>query len=198
MTESIETPEVAEGIDVPFTDEEIKDFIDGGVPSFHTVLEVWREVLKPAADEAVKKVTPQYANRITSEYRELAFADMNDFRDSYFAKIAELQEILATEIASDVECLTWATPEEDVENNTSHYLNLLTQWQLAVLGWEIAWECTNADAAIEIAAISEVHKMFFGPTGLTAFLDNIKFEFTEADSAELARVLNDFRGGADE
>ena len=193
FSESIEGPETGE----PFTDDEIRDFMERGpeAPSFHPVLEVWREVLRPAATEATTKVTPQWASRIIQSYPQIQFADMNAVRDSYFGKILQLAKVLDLEIEEDDECLGYTTPEEDVEHNAHHYKNLLLNWQLAFLQWELDWDCTDDHAAVELAAISEVHKMFFGQNGITAFLDNIKFEFTESDSAYLAEALQELKDG---
>ena len=182
------------------TDQDLRDLellgsTDGDtVPSYHTILEVWREVLKPAAVEARKKVTPRWASNMVAQYAGVTFADCNELRDRYFAKIAELLNILTLEIGTDPDCLSYTTPEDDALENSTHYKNLLLQWQLAVLNWEMEWDCTQPHAGAEIAAISEVHKMFFGDTGLTQFLDNIKFEFTEDDQQQLADALNEFRG----
>ena len=176
------------------TDESIREFIDGTEPpAYHPVLEVWREVLRPAAAEATKRVTPQWANRIVASYSGIDFADMERVRDSYFGKIAQLGAILEQEIDGDDECLNPATPEEDVAENAHHYKNLLLNWQLQFLQWELEWECTSPDAAVELAAISEVHKMFFSATGVTAYLDNIRFEFTEDDQADLGAALEELR-----
>lgn len=167
---------------------------EGEVPTFHPVLEVWREVLKPAAAEGTKKVTPQWASRMVSTYARLDYADMEDVRDRYFGKLAELSHILDLEIASDENCLSYSTPEEDAEHNSLHYKQLLIDWQRQFLQWELDWACTEESAVAELAAISEAHKMFFSETGITAYLDNIKFQFTEADSNDLAEALNDLRG----
>jgi hypothetical protein len=180
------------------TDEAIEGFIDnhgGEMPPFNPVLRVWREVLAPAAGEADAKVTPQWANRMVTSFQGLEYGQMNVFRDRYFGKILELAALLNEEIDSDEDCLTYHSPEEDVEHNSGHYRNLLTSWQLAILGWEMAWETTDEYAAVELAAISEVHKMFFGPTGITAYLDNIKFEYTEADQQQLAWALQELKDG---
>ena len=48
-------------------------------------------------------------------------------------------------------------------------------------------------AAVAGAVTSELHDMFFGATGLTQYLDNIKFEFTEADQRALADSLIEAR-----
>jgi hypothetical protein len=176
------------------TDDEIQEFIEGSEPpKYHTILQVWREVLRPAADEAKKRITPQWANRIVTSYTGVSFGDMADFKDLYFGKIMELDQVLLAEIEADDECLNAATPEEDVEQNTFHYINVLTDWQKTFLSWELDWDCTHPDAALELAAIAEVHKMFFEQTGLVALLDQIKFEFTDADREQLAAELEDLR-----
>lgn len=187
--ETIETPAI--------NDDEIASFIDGGKePTFHPILMVWREVLKPAVGEKDSAVTPAWANKICATYQGIRFADMNGFRDTYFAKILTLAALLDAEIATDDECLLQTTPEEDVVDNGDHYRALLTTWQLEILSWEINWDCTSWNAEIEVAAISEVHKMFFGQTGLTSFLDNIQFQFTEADQAELIVALEALKAGS--
>lgn len=177
----------------------VQDILDdANAAAYHTILEVWREVLKPARAERTKRITPQWANRICTTYREISFADMLEFRDRYFDKITELEGILLAELDGDDECLKFATPEEDVEFNTHHYMNILIDWQKAFLTWELEWDCADPDASIELAAISEVHRMFFDPNGLTALLDQIKFEFTDADRDLLADTLQELRDSREE
>lgn len=163
-------------------------------PSYHTLLEVWQQVLAPAAEEATKQVTPTWAARMCGEYKQLQIQEMNTFRDIYFGGIAELGAVLDAEIETDVDALKIDNQAEDALENRHHYLNVLRDWQLTLLQWELDWDCTDADAHIRLAAISEVHKMFFGPTGLTAFLDNIGFEFDEADQEMLGEALEELRG----
>lgn len=162
---------------------------------FHPILMVWREILKPARDELEARITPQWASRIVASYKDVAYADMPTMRDRYYGKIIELLEILEAEIATDDECLSYTTPEDDVENNSQHYRNLLRDWQLRFLGWELEWDCTDPKAGTELAAISEVHKAFFGETGVTQYLDNIRFEYTERDQTELAEALAALKEG---
>jgi hypothetical protein len=157
--------------------------------SYHTILEVWREVLKPAKGEISKRITPQWATRIVNQFPGITYADMPVFRERYFGKILHLASILDDEIAQDDECLNLVSAEEDVESNTSHYLNVLFAWQMQFMQWEIEWDSTADDAAIEIAALSEVHKMFFDPQGLTALLDQINFQFTDTDRDTLGELL---------
>jgi hypothetical protein len=162
-------------------------------PTFHPILEVWREVLKPAEAEGQKKVTPQWASKMVQSYPELKFADCNALRDSYYDKLGVMLGIVVDEILSDDECLTYSTPEEDARENSYHYKAVLLEWQQQFLTWELEWDCTDVDASVELAAISETHKIFFGDTGLTQFLDNIKFEFTESDALEIAAELERVR-----
>jgi hypothetical protein len=46
-----------------------------------------------------------------------------------------------------------------------------------------------------VAALSEVHSMFFSPEGVTGLLDQINFQFTDADrqllQEELQELLNE-------
>lgn len=163
---------------------------------FHTILEVWREVLKPAATESGNRVTAGWAAKIVNSYSGITFDQMNEFRDRYYAKIAQLVEILHKEISTDRDCLTYDTPELDAEENAQHYKNLLQDWQIAILRWELEWDCTDEYAGVELGCISEVHKMFFGQTGLSQFLDNIKLEYTETDQRELAELLEQVRAEA--
>lgn len=168
---------------------------DDGAPAFHTILEVWREVLTPG--EAIKneKITPQWATRMVSKYAGLTFQDMPDFRDRYFAKVEELLQRVVDVIDADPECVNLTTPEEDAEINSRHYVDLLTEWQILVLGWEMDWDCTDPAASAELAAISETHTMFFGSMGLTSLLDNIPFQYTDMHKDALALALQSYKEG---
>jgi hypothetical protein len=180
------------------TDEQltVQDILDdANKVAYHSILEIWREVLKVGEAERSKKITPQWANRICSTYREINFADMPDFRDAYFDKLAELAAILDIEIATDDECLNVTSAEEDVANNGIHYMNLLIEWQKSFLLWELEWEPSNRDASLELAAISEVHRMIFDQQGLTALLDQIQFQVTDTDRELLAGILQELKEG---
>jgi hypothetical protein len=191
MTDPIETIELSE------QDQADLDMLnaDGEEPEFHTVLEVWREVLSNGPELSKEKVTPQWAAKIVANYAGVTFADMENVQAQYFGKIGELAKILDYEISTDKDCLKHSTPSEDATENSGHYKNILRDWQLQFLQWELDWNTRDPYAAVELAAISEVHKMFFGPTGLTAYLDNIQLEYTEADQADLAEALTELRDG---
>jgi hypothetical protein len=156
---------------------------------YHTILESWREVLKPAKEERTKAVTPQWGSLIVNTFKEVTYAQMNDFRDLYYDLIEELYQILVDEIETDENCLTYSTAAEDVEHNSVHYKVLLTQWQATFLMHELAWDCTDPLAGAKIGALSKIHEMFFADVGIVAYLDKINFEFTEDDQAELAKTL---------
>jgi hypothetical protein len=203
--ETIEQPTALDEAEIAAMYGEPDGHSPADAPNYHPILQIWRDVLKPAAKEKHAPITPTWANRITGSYRELNFADMPQFQERYFDLLLELAGIVEAEIATDDECLSYSTPEEDVEHNSTHYKNVLRDWQLTILRRELEWKPQDADAAVELAVISEIHKFYFGSPGqeaLTAFLENIRFEFTEADQAELAEALNELRaeylGGADE
>lgn len=185
------TEQPTEHIEMSDQDEkDLQKMLDGGKePEFHTVLEVWQEVLSNAPVLANDPVTPQWASKMVGTYPGVTFADTPLLHRGYFQKIMELGEILNTEISHDPDCLTYDKAEDDAANNSQHYKNLLRDWQLTFLQWEMDWDPTTTGAACELGAISEVHKMFFGQTGIVPYLDQIKFEFTDQDQQELADAL---------
>ena len=85
--------------------------------------------------------------------------------------------------------------EEDLEVNGTRYKQLLIDWQKAFMLWELDWAPLLQDAAMQIAAISEVHKMFFDQGGLVSLLDQINFTMTDEDTAELAAELQALKDG---
>lgn len=178
--------------------QDLQKLAETGEVTYHTILEVWQHQLAPAGDESTRKVAPGWASRITAMYPQIKMQQMTEFRDRYFGKISELKSILDLEIASDPDCFSYQTPQEDAENNSHHYKNLLLQWQSQIVQWEAGWSCEDELAPVELGAISEVHKMFFNEVGVTAFLDNIGFEFTESDQAEMSAALNELKEASGE
>ena len=189
-----EMPETEADFIEPSEQLTVQDILDEAEDTkYHTILEIWREVMKPAQQERLKKITPQWANRITGSYREVSFRDMNIFKNLYFNKIDEFRAVLDDEISTDAECLNLTSPEEDARLNGFHYLNVLINWQRTLMYWELNWDCSDLSAGCEIAAISEVHRMVFGENGMTGLLDAINFEFTDADRELLAASLQELK-----
>jgi hypothetical protein len=93
----------------------------------------------------------------------MTFKDMPAYRDVYYDKIDQLTESLQHRDRRPMtSASTSPPPRRTSEHNSVHYLNILFTWQKQILSWELDWDCTADDAAIELAAIVEVHKMFFG------------------------------------
>lgn len=176
----------------------VQDILDeangGGEPAaYHAILHLWRDVLRAAETEKTVKVTPQWANRICGSYRGIEYWDMNTFRDTYFEKVLELLNVLEVEIDSDPECLNVTSHEEDKVRNGHHYLNVIRDWQMAFLLWEIEWDCEDSEAAVNMACIAEVHRMFFDQQGLLGLLEQIQFEMTDADRDHIAQSLQELK-----
>lgn len=183
--------EVIEG---DFTVNEDDD--ENDAPPWHAVLQVWRDVLASAETEIVKKVTPQWAARIAGSYLGVELKDMNTFRDIYYGRMLELRDLVNEIIDAHPECLEVTTPQEDLAENSQHYRDLLLSWQLRFFQWELDWDCTSENAAVELAAFGEAHAFVFGipgRTGLTAHMENIKLEITEADQASWSEALRQLR-----
>jgi hypothetical protein len=161
--------------------------------AYSPILKMWREILLSSKTVRKERITPQWATRIVSTHADLGFADMPHYRDLYYAKLDELLDGLQAELDTDENWDSATTPEEDAEQNNLHYLNVIISWQKTILSWELDWNCEQHDAAIELAAISEVHKMFFGSVGLTSLLDQIDFEFTETAQELLRAELEEMK-----
>jgi hypothetical protein len=163
-------------------------------PVQHTVLEVWAHTLAPAEQLAKQPVSPQYASKMLQSYPGLTYASTQQVHDRYFEMNAVLRGILEAEIATDDECLTYLDdPLLDKVENSKHYRNIIRDWQLQFLRWELEWDCASDDAAVELAALGETHKMFFGDQGLLPFLESIKFEYTEDDQRQMYEALEELR-----
>jgi|JI10StandDraft_1071094.scaffolds.fasta_scaffold35334_5 hypothetical protein len=194
-----------ETIELPVTEHDEADIIkmfgsEAEQPEHRTILEVWREVLAPADTERNGKVAPQWAINMVTAHVGVTFADMNDFRDEYFDKIIVLFNILLEEIATDEECLLRNSVQDDLIFNGQHYKNLLTNWQLQFMRWELEWDVVAPGAAVTLGVLAEVHKMFFGQMGLIPHLSSINFDeaYTEADQLALTEALQALKEGSSE
>ena len=167
------------------------------VTTYNPILKVWRAILEPAEDGLLNDpITPMWATRITSSYREVNFKDMGEVKERYYNKLVELRNIVDEIIASDDECLNVLSAEEDLEHNAAHYRRALLDWQLAIVKWEVEWDYPDPNAGAEIAAISEVQQMFFGSQqrqGITAYLESINLELTDDDRQSMAEAIEDYR-----
>lgn len=176
--------------ETPLTVQDILD--DAEESKYHTLLEIWSKVIEPAEKERTEQIRPQWANRICNTYREINFRDMPAFRKLYFDRVQELGKIVDLEIESDDECLNMTSPEEDIEHNAHHYINILINWQTTFLTWELQWDTQSEDAGVDIATIAELHRMFLAQEGLVSLLDQIKFELTDNVRETIATALSDF------
>lgn len=199
MSENNETLEV----EIPDTVAEVVDLFnrqpdepEAEAPAYHTILEVWREVLSAAEPEGRKKPAPQWCGKMVSSYPNLTFAECLSVRDRYFAKLAQVLDVLNFEIDSHPGCLSHTTPEDDVAENTEIYQAVLLTWQQLFLQWELEWTCNHVSAPAEFAALAEAYKTLFGDAGrpgISAYLDNVKFEYTEDFQATVGELLHEQR-----
>lgn len=196
VTEIFEAPEA----EVPALEGDltVQDILDEKTKAaYHSILELWREVIKPAREMLGSRVTPQWATRMVQGYPEITYGDCPALADLYYSRIMVLHDILLLEIESDAECLNVTNATDDVQENGHHYVNLLIEWQKQFLQWELEWDTASPSAAIEVAALSEVHKMFFDQQGITGLLDQINFEFTDDDRQILSDALQELMDAAE-
>lgn len=160
---------------------------------YHTVLQVWLEILKQENLELNRAITPRWATNIVSKYDEIRFADMPVYVEEYFDLVEACRDIIQSTVDKHTDCLVFNDAAEDALENAPLYKQILQDWQIEFLRRELTWNCEDPRAAVKIAALSEVHGVFFGETGLAAHLEVIKLEFTDDDQAELQTALDDFR-----
>lgn len=186
-----ETPN--EEIELSEQDKADLEMLSADPPTMRPILYIWKEVLSHAPHEATLPITPQFATKMVNKHPEVRYRSMLDFRDSYYSKMIELAHIIDVEISTDEECLSYTTAEEDLEHNSEHYKNIILAWNMTFLDWELSWDCMDDNAGLEVAVLSELYDIFFGPTSISAHLDNIKFDFTEDDQTQLAEALAEYR-----
>jgi hypothetical protein len=166
---------------------------DAGQAEYHTLLEIWLKVLEPAEKLRTSRITPQEASRIVNSYPGMHLRDMDAFRRLFYEKVESFYRILRETVSEDDEALKRTTAEEDAKENRHLYLMVLFSWQHHILLWELEWMYDDPEAAAEMAAISEIHKMFFSDNGITSLLDQIGFEFDDADREALVEMLEETR-----
>lgn len=196
-TESVE-------FDIP---DDLSDMPEADPPKpYRTLLEIWRAVLEPAVKGEMKSepISPQWATKMVTTYPEVRYVDVMDIHYGVFEMSASLAEILEQIIETDDECLKRTSAEEDAQENAPLYREVLARWQIYFIEQELAWRPLDASAATDLAVLSEVQQMFFGPTGLIGHLDSIGFDFTDADQEALQKRMTEAkdeilgRGGEDE
>jgi hypothetical protein len=157
---------------------------------YHSILQVWREVMSPENIESNKGYTMQWAVQICGKYPQMTYGLMPAFHDFYFALLEDLAQQVRDKIEENEDCLKVSNAEEDVAENHQAYKDLLFSWQLRIQEFELKWDPTSETAAAQVAAIAEVQNFFFSDRGLTAHLEVIKLEFTDQDQTELRETLD--------
>lgn len=186
------------GVELPLTEQDEADLAsmhaEPDTFEYHTVLQVWLEILKQENLEANRTITPRWATTIVSKYDEIMFSDMPAYVDEYFDLVTACREIIQTAVNDEGgECLVYNNAEEDALENAEIYKWILLQWQLEFLRRELTWNCESANAAVQIAALGECHGVFFGETGLSGHLEVIKLEYTDEDREALQAALDELR-----
>lgn len=183
--ETIETPSDRDQAEI----DALYDTPQDEATQYNPILKVWREVLAPADTERVKKPTPQWCNKIMAKYMGLEFAGLGSVHNLYFAYITVLRQILDNAIEENPDALKVQTHAEDRVENGKVYLDLLFLWQGQFIAWELDWSHEDPLAAEILAALGEVHAMFFGEMGILPYLNSINFEVTEDDQQALSEYL---------
>ena len=187
---------------IEFSEQDVADLARLGVAApeegpYHSILEIWLNVLNDGITaDRHSRISPQWANRVVQSYPEVKFADVPRVSELYFANLEALKKVVELEVKDDDEALKVDSADADRTENHAHYLTILINWQLQLLQWELEWTPTQEDAAAYLAAWSEAYKIFFGApqqTGISAYLENIRFEMGDAEGQILSDALEEHR-----
>lgn len=187
MTEAIETPAELADVDLEAI---AASFAEGEAPVMtHTLLEIWNDLLSNAELGVEEHISPMLANSIISKWDRLEFSDIPAYWALYHELMIELRDILHDVIATDPDC--YKHVEDDGVENRKLYMEVLFGWTDRINQWEEQWDCTDPRAAIELAAIADVARMFTGQTGIVEHLSQPQMNFTFGDDerTELAERL---------
>ena len=162
---------------------------EGLVRMERTLLELWQAVLSEENIAAGEKepITIGTALRVISRYPELKYADIPEYMTVYYACLRWFASVLDNEIESNPGCFEHV--EDDAVENKPLYLNLIVLWQQLVLEWEAGWNPLREDAAVLVAAYADARAFVLGQEGMLGHLDQIGFEYSEADSISVAEAV---------
>lgn len=187
VEESIELPESA----LTERDQEELDRLLAEKPEieYHSIFKVWQSLLESADTAGNRHMTPKWAMAIIGQYVGITFSDLDDYVVQYFNLLDDMRLVLQRIIDEDEDTLKPKSADEDIEVNHSNYVDVLREWQLLLLTRELTWSPSSPTAAVEIAVLSEIQKLFFGQTGLVGHLEAIKLEYSDEDQESLAVAL---------
>jgi hypothetical protein len=182
--------------ELPELPKELQEEVDAALctaPELtHTVLEVWASVLSNIESNEGEHISPRYANSIVSNWPKLTFQEVKAYTLQYFAYLKALRELLSEVIAQNPSALE--NVENDAEDNREHYLELIGGWQELIERWELAWESTDPDSHVTLAALADATSFFVGSQGLVEHLSQIGFQFTDEDREALRLRLLAVKG----
>lgn len=158
-----------------------------------TVLETWLHVLGTAdIGDDEPKVSMQFASHLIRSYPELKFRDLKAVDARFREKLLDFRDILQAEV--DGEPAALKRMATDAADNRHLYLNAILGWQQSTVEWELNWDPSAVDAAVEFAACAEAHRFALSPMGLIAHLDAIGLEFGPDDEQAVIDAVMEQEG----
>ena len=158
-----------------------------------TVLETWLKVLGTAdIGDDEPKVSMQFASHLIRSYPELKFRDLKAVDARFREKLLDFRDILQAEV--DGEPAALKRMDTDAVDNRHLYLNAILSWQQSTVEWELNWDPSDVNAAIEFAACAEAHRFALSPMGLLAHLEVIGLEFGPDDEQTVIDAVMEQEG----
>jgi len=194
---------MTESPEIPLSDKDKADLAslgnlgDGEEYPMKTLLEIWRELLTNIEAGRAEKVTPQAANHVVTQWPKISFQEVPRYHEIYHDLLIELRQILLDMIKANPDALKnlgdRGAETSDAIANRPLYLELLFLWQFHIMGWEAAWDASDPESHLLIAAIADATSFFVSNRGLVEHLTNIGFVYSDDDRDALGERLSEAR-----
>ncbi len=178
--------EIVETIEV---DDETTPAIEIPAPESHSLLEIWQSILSNIEAMEAERISTQLAFKLVQSYPFLKMQELRQYHWCFYSCLKMYRDILQAEIDSDPECLKHTEAVDDAEQNRHHYLNLLVEWQKLAKLWQDSWDSSADDSHIWFAAYADTQNFIMGEQGIVTLLDQIPFEYSEADATEVLSLV---------
>lgn len=161
-------------------------------PTYHSILEVWRNMLDPEHQDRGRAPTPDWCAVLIARWPFLRFADCGIVQAEYFRIFDNVHAVLAQVFEDNPQAFEAETREEDIENKEL-YVFLLKEFQKALFVTQSEWSFDDPEAGAKMAALGEAQQQILGKDGLASYLGVIGLPFTQEEQDAMNQELTEFR-----
>ena len=160
-----------------------------------TVLRIWQEILGNIEESRQERISPTLAARVVRAWSNMTIQEVPQYWALYYDLLESARTRLHNVLSAHPDAIDQV--ENDAEENREVYLEVAFEWNDLLARMDEQWNCTDPEAHLQLAALTDVAGFLTGPNGLFDALSQpqVGFEFTEADQAALAKRLGEAAAG---